>query len=195
MGDVFFEKHHSLRDSCNISRLFCHNGLKGHEDDFKVFDERVAGNVLEVDAELVLHHYVAVVLLGLGGLLQKFILVAVADGGHVGDTGADIQDVQLLRGVEVNVFPDLGPRTNQAHVPDENVDELREFIQLIFTDIIAGTGHPRVMSADGDKPFLVRAHPHRAELEQAEILAVSSYSGLPVKDWAGRVRFYPKCDY
>ena len=114
------------------AKLLRHNGLKGHEDDFKVFDERMVGNVLEVNAELVLHNYVAVVLLGIGGLLQKLILVAVADGGHVGDTGADIQDAQLFRGVEVDVLPDLGSGTHQAHVPDENVDELREFIQLIL---------------------------------------------------------------
>ena len=63
MRDDFQKNSHSLRDSCNISRLFCHNGIKSHEDDFKVFDERMVGNVLEVDAELVLHHYVAVVLL------------------------------------------------------------------------------------------------------------------------------------
>ena len=195
MSDVFFEKHHSLRDSCNISRLFCHNGLKGHEDDFKVFDERVAGNVLEVDAELVLHHYVAVVLLWIGSLLQKLVLVAVADGGHVGDAGADIQDVHLFRGVEVNVFPDLRSGTHQAHVPDENVDELRQLVQLVLTDPVAGTGHPRVMSADGDKPLLVRAHPHRAELEQAEILVATTYPYLPVEHRAGRVELDPYRQY
>ena len=97
MSDVFRKNHHSLRDSCNISRLFCHNGFKSHEDNLKVFDERMVGNVLEVNAELVLHHDVTVVLLVVGGLLQKLILVAVADGGHVGDTGADIQDAQLFR--------------------------------------------------------------------------------------------------
>ena len=191
MSDAFRKNRHSLRDSCNISRLFCHNGLKSHEDDFKVFDERVVGNVLEVDAELVLHHYVAVVLLGVGGLLQKFVLVAVADGGHVGDTGTDIQDALLFRGVEINVFPDLGPRTHQAHVPDENVDELREFIQLILTDIIAGTGNPRVMSADGDKPLLVRTHPHRAELEQAKILFATTYPYLTVEHRSGRIELNP----
>lgn len=192
MSDGFFEKHHSLRDSCNISRLFCHNGFKSHEDNLKVFDERMVGNVLEVNAELVLHHDVTVVLLGVGGLLQKLILVAVADGGHVGDTGADIQDAQLFRGVEVDVLPDLGSGTHQAHVPDENVDELREFIQLILTDIIAGTGHPRVMSADGDKPLLVRAHPHRAELEQAEILVTTADSYLTVEHRSGRVELDPQ---
>lgn len=160
MSDVFRKNHHSLRDSCNISRLFCHNSLKSHEDNLKVFDERMVGNVLEVDAELVLHHYVAVVLLGVGGLFQKLILIAVADGGHVGDTGADIQDAHLFRGVEVDVLPDLGSGAHQAHVSYEDVDELRKFIQLILADIIAGTGHPRVMSADGDKPLLVRAYPH-----------------------------------
>ena len=191
MSDDFRKKRHSLRDSCNISRLFCHNGLKSHEDDFKVFDERMVGNVLEVDAERVLHHYVAVVLLGVAGLLQKLILVAVADGGHVGDTGADIQDAQLFRGVEVNVFPDLGPGTHQAHVPDENIDELRQLVQLVLADVIAGTGHPRVMSADGDKPFLVRAHPHRAELEQAEILVTTADSYLTVEHRSGRVELDP----
>ena len=155
----------------------------------------MVGNVLEVDAELVLHHYVAVVLLGVGGLLQKLVLVAVADGGHVGDTGADIQDTQLFRGVEVDVLPDLGSGTHQAHVPDENVDELRKFIQLILTDIIAGTGHPRVMSADGDKPLLVRAHPHRAELEQAEILVATAHPYLPVEHRAGRIELDPYRQY
>ena len=195
MSDVFFEKRHSLRDSCNISRLFCHNGLKGHEDDFKVFDERMVGNVLEVDAELVLHHYIAVVLLGVGGLLQKFVLVAVADGSHVSDAGTDIQDVHLFRGVEVDVLPNLWSGTDQAHVPDENVDELRQLVQLVLTDIIAGTGHPRVMSADGDKPLLVRTHPHRAELEQTEILVATAHPYLPVEHRAGRIELDPYRQY
>ena len=155
----------------------------------------MAGNVLEVDAELVLHHYVAVVLLWIGGLLQKLVLVAVADGGHVGDAGADVQDVQLFRGVDVDVFPDLRSGTHQAHVPDEYVDELRKFIQLILTDIIAGTGHPRVMSADGDKPLLVRAHPHRAELEQAEILVATAHPYLTVEHRSGRIELNPHRQY
>lgn len=151
----------------------------------------MVGNVLEVDAELVLHHYVAVVLLGVGGLLQKLVLVAVADGSHVSDAGTDIQDMQLFRGVEVDVLPNLWSGTYQAHVPDENVDELRQLVQLVLADVIAGTGHPRVMSADGDKSLLVRTHPHRAELEQAEVLVATAYPYLTVEHRSGRVELNP----
>ena len=151
----------------------------------------MVGDIFEIDAELVLHHHVAVVLLGVRGLLQKLVLVAVADGGHVGDTGTDIQDMQLLGSVEVDILPDLGPRTDQAHVPDENIDKLRKFVQLVLADEIAGAGHPRIMSADGDKPLFVRAHPHRAELEQAEVLIAAPYPDLTVEHRSGRIELDP----
>ena len=154
----------------------------------------MVGDILEIDAELVLHHHFAVVLLGVRGLLQKLVLVAVADGSHVGDAGTDIQDMQLLGSVEVDVFPDLGPRTDKTHVPDEDIDELRKLVQLVLADNIAGAGHPRIMSADGDKPLLVRAHPHRAELEQAEVLVAPPYPDLTVEHRSGRVKLYPYCD-
>lgn len=120
----------------------------------------MVGDVFEVDAELVLHDSVAVELLGVGGLLQQLVLVAVADGGHIGDAGTDVQDVQLLRGVEVYVFADFRSGADEAHVSFKDVDELRQLVQFVLADVVAGAGYSRIPAAYGYKSFLVRTDAH-----------------------------------
>lgn len=177
------------------SGLFSDYGLECHEDDFDVLEEGMVGDVFEVDAELVLHDSVAVELLGVGGLLQQLVLVAVADGGHICDAGADVQDVQLLRGVEVYVFADFRPWTDEAHVSFKDVDELRQLVQFVLADVVAGAGYSRIPAAYGYKSFLVRTDAHGAEFQQTEILVVPSHSCLPVEYRTRRVEPDPYCDY
>ena len=142
------------------SGLFRDYGLECHEDDSDVLEEGMVGDVFEVDAELVLHDSVAVELLGVGGLLQQLVLVAVADGGHIGDAGTDVQDVQLLRGVEVYVFADFRSGADEAHVSFKDVDELRQLVQFVLAYPVAGAGYSRIPAAYGYKSFLVRTDAH-----------------------------------
>ena len=149
------------------------------------------GDVFEIDAQLVGHEDLDVVFVGVGCLCQQLVLVAVAYRRHIGDARTHVQDVQLLRRVHIDVFPYLGARSHETHVADEDVDQLRQFVELVFAYEVPRPCNTRVVSAYRNQSLPVCSHTHRAELVQPEIPIVASHPCLPVKDGACGVEFYP----
>lgn len=174
-----------------MSTLFYYNFLESFEDQPKIEPERMPGDIFEIDSQLVLHDDLHIILVGVGNLRQQFVLVAVADRGHVRNARTNVQHVQLFRSVYIDILPYLRPRSNKAHVPDEHVDQLWQFIEFVLADEISRPCNPRVMPAHRNQSLSIRAYPHRAELIQPEIPVVASDPCLEVKDRPGGIKFNP----
>lgn len=121
--------------------------------------------VFQVDTQFILHDYFHIVAIGIFDLCKQFVFVAVADRSQVRNAGSNVEYVHLFGGIKIDVFADFRPGTHQAHIADEYVDELRQLVEFVFTDVISRTSHAWIASSDGDKSFLVGTYAHRAEFE------------------------------
>ena len=68
---------------------------------------------------------------------------------------------------------------------------MREFVELVFADIVARACDAGVMAADRYQAELVAVGAHGAEFEKAEILVTPPDAGLPVEDGAFGVGLDP----
>lgn len=152
-------------------------------------------DIFEIKTQFVLHDYLYIIFVGVVRLFQQLVFVAITDGCHIGYSRSDIEDVHLLGSIHIHIFPHLRTRSHKTHVADENIYQLRQFIEFVLADEISGAGNTRVMPTDGDKSFLIGTDPHRTELEQFEILIIASDTYLTVKYRSGRITFYPNCQY
>lgn len=164
--------------------LLFEDGGEGGEDEAEVGEQRGVGDVLEVDGEFVGHDAGDVALLGIFGFGQELVLMAVADGGQGGDAGTHVEDVHLLGRVHLDIVAHLGTRAHEAHVADEDVDELGQFVEFVAADDVAGAGDARVAATDGDEAAAVGAGTHAAEFVETEVAAAASYAHLTVEDGA-----------
>ena len=93
-----------------------------------------------------------------------------------GDAGADVQAPPLALVIARRLLDEVGARADEAHLPAEDVDELRQLVQPRAAEPAARARDPRValddsegvlgdplLAADGD-----RVRDHRAELEHPE---------------------------
>lgn len=158
-------------------------------------EERMTFYIFEIKAQFILHNYLDIIFVGVVRLFQQFVLVTITDGCHIGYARSDIENVHLLGSIHIHIFPHLGTWSDKAHVADENIYQLRQFIEFVLADKISGAGNTRVMPADGNKPILIGTDPHRTEFEQFEILIVASDTYLAIKDRSGRIAFYPNSQY
>ena len=88
----------------------------------------MAADIFEIDAELVGHDDLYVVILWVVSLGKEIILIAILDRSHIGDARTHIEDMHLLARVEVNISSDLWTWAHEAHVADEYIDELRQML-------------------------------------------------------------------
>ena len=89
--------------------------------------------------------------------------------------------MHLLRRPEVHIVTDFRTGADQGHIPDKDIDQLRELIQFELPDNIPRAGNPRIVAADGDQAALIGAHPHRPELEDPEIFVVKTDPDLSIE--------------
>src|SRR5262245_18200651 len=80
----------------------------------------------------------------------------------------------------------LGPRPYHAHFPAQHIHELRQLVEAEAAEESADGGPPGIAGRRPHRPRLaLRVHPHGAQLEHAEALAVEPHALLPVQDGAG----------
>ena len=66
---------------------------------------------------------------------------------------------------------------------------------MMTSDKIATLGHAGVVTANGHHTSLITPHPHLAELEDAEVLVLVTYSHLTVKHWPLAIQLNPDGKY
>ncbi len=69
----------------------------------------------------------------------------------------------------------------QRHIPNEHINQLREFIQFELTNPISRFGHSRITTSNSYKATLVCSNSHRAELKDSEVYIMTPYTNLTVK--------------
>lgn len=99
--------------------------------------------------------------------------------------------MHLLGSPVIDVMAHFGPRSHEAHLAAEHVDQLGKLVEFELADEVAGARNARVVAADGDEASFVGSDTHGAELEDAEIPVVASYAHLAVEDGAGGVELDP----
>lgn len=100
-------------------------------------EERMAFNVFEIKAQFILHNYLDIIFIGVVRLFQQLVFVTITDGCHIGYTRSDIENVHLLGSIHIHIFPHLGTWSDKAHVADENIYQLRQFIEFVLADEIS----------------------------------------------------------
>ena len=161
--------------------LLRYNHLEGLEDELNVIPERSMFYILQIEADLLLHNHVDIVILRILSLLHQLILIAKLDRSRIRNTWTHIQHMHLLRRPVVHVVTHLWTRPHQTHVPNEDINQLRQLIQLILADVIPRTRHARITPTNRHQRTLVAAYTHTAELEDTEIPVPAPHTHLAVK--------------
>ena len=85
----------------------------------------------------------------------------------------------------------FGARTDDRHVADEHVNELRDLVDAQATQVFAHRGHARVVgSGQHGAGLFFGHHTHRTEFEDLELAPVLSDAGLTVENRTGRAGFH-----
>src|SRR3989304_5080664 len=112
--------------------------------------------------------------LGISRTAQQRGLVAVSQGGGVGYSGSNLQDVLILLPVDIDVSPYLRTGTDKAHFSFEDIYELGKFIYFPPAQQLAQARDSRVVSDSQRRAVCVRIVYHRPKLIDLEWLQVSA---------------------
>lgn len=148
--------------------------------------------IVKVNLYLVGPDDVVVVGFRVGLLRQQLLLVAVFDAGRTGDARAELQDAAVVALQLVGVAGHVGTRPNEAHLPDEDVNQLCEAVHLAVTQPMAYAGDTRVVGRGDRVAFGLVVH--GAELADPERLAILSNALLHEKHGSFRVYFDDDAD-
>lgn len=115
---------------------------------------------------------------GVCGSGEDLGLITELDARGIRDSGANGQDLRSkLVGPSLDIPRHLRPRSHNAHLAAEYIDELGKLIHFGFPKDVAHAGDPRIsIRADLQAGNTVS---HRAELEDLERYAVPPHSLLP----------------
>jgi hypothetical protein len=107
---------------------------------------------------------------------DRFAVGVVVERPGAGQAGTHAQELVVFRSVvgryDARV---LRPRPHDRHVATQNVDQLRQLIQLDPSQEAPEAKHARVSGRGDDAPAIaVRLDMHRAQLVHREHLAVAS---------------------
>lgn len=106
--------------------------------------------------------------IGVGLIGQNFRLIREHDGSDVGHSGTNVEHPSFLVGVECNLTGDIRPRTNEADIPTQHVDELGNLIQLPSTDYAAEASDSGVSCSGRHHAGAVGTYDHGSQLYHAE---------------------------
>ena len=97
-----------------------------------------------------------------------------------GDARFNLMPPHLFRGVPVQVSDEQRPRADEAHVPLDNVDERRKFVEAGTPQDATEPGKP--IPVGKRIPLGIPLFGHRAELVHHEGFPVQTRPGLPEED-------------
>ena len=180
-------------EGCLTDRAVAQFGQQGYrrpENDVDIGQQVAIAHVELVEAQLGGQHRLEV-LLHRVTTIQHLLLATVKDGGRGSDAGTHGED-QLLQfggplGGDVGI---LRARTDQRHLTDQHIPQLRQLIELGITQELAEGGDAAI-AIGGDfgavVGFVVLIH--RAEFEDAKGLATPPGSRTAIEDRTWGVLF------
>src|SRR5579872_2841652 len=138
----------------------------GLQQDLDVEPRRPMAQILQIIAHPLRH-----LLQGLGLAAQSIDLGETRDSGpHLVADHVSIDELT----VELIMSDGMRPRPDQAHLPLQHVQELRQLIEGGYAQESAHAGYPRVPLARLGDDRAVLLHPHGAELVDEDLLAVEA---------------------
>src|SRR5437762_2500379 len=166
--------------------------FEGPHHDLEVLPQRVSTHVLELQTELLRSNPLHVYLLRLLVPSENLSLVANPQCRPVRDARAHREDRFLLLGEERDVLRHLGPRAHDAHLARQDVDELRQFVEVEAPYDPAHPRDARVVVRGGDHAApLLSVDDHGAELIRPERSVVPTDADGPEEYWPVRVELDP----
>lgn len=102
------------------------------------------------------------------GACQYLVFVSIMNRGGVGDAWANLEYPPLCRGIQTGVFFHLRSRPHQAHIPFQDVPQLGQLIQFVFSKKTAYRCNSGIAISDGQQAFFIRAVAHASELVHLE---------------------------
>jgi len=111
--------------------------------------------------------------------------VAPLDLTRADDARTRQQDVPLHRGVGLDEMRIFRPWPDQAHLPAQHVEELRQLIELGPPQVLANPGDPRIALRRQARSHHVGPVDHRAKLVDPEERAVPTGTALTEEDGTG----------
>ncbi|CAD5376994.1 hypothetical protein OF001_U190030 [Pseudomonas sp. OF001] len=91
----------------------------------------------------------------------------------------------------INVLWNLRARSDYAHVSDENVEKLWEFVEFGLAQEFSGSGYSIVASYGQLQTFFLGINSHCAEFENSESSSMPANTLLSEEDRAAGIQFYP----
>src|SRR5215470_8163100 len=76
----------------------------------------------------------------------------------------------------------VGPRSNQRHIPAQNVDKLGQLVDARSAKKCANSCHTRVIARRLRDRISIFLHAHRSELEHHKLAAIEPFSILEKED-------------
>lgn len=119
---------------------------------------------------------------------------AASDLGHSGDPGAcEVAEfvISYNTGEFTGIFQHMGPGADDAHMSQENIDELGQFIEACMPQETADAGDPRIVPA-GHAGIGSIVHIHGTELITPKSLSQEAHPFLPEEDRAPGIQLYKK---
>jgi len=125
--------------------------------------------------------------------MKKTLLVAEAQSGEVGDSGRGLQQLLVLGAKHLHMIFELRSRTDQLHFALQNIHQLRQFIQFVFSQNAPDPRDSRVMRS-GHRAAGSRAGNHAPEFQESEHAKVFANAQVGIQNRAAVVQFDGNCD-
>src|SRR2546430_7379388 len=123
---------------------------------------------------------------------QEGLLVSERHRGEIRDSRPHGQELTVLLGEHVHVARYLRPRSDEAHLAPQHVDELGQLIDLPAAQHAAHARDAWIAGA-GDERTRAPGGPHGTKLEDLERLAASPDADLPKEDRSRPAAFDGDC--
>ena len=156
------------------------------DDELEVRKKRGAGHVLCVEPDLCGQDNGVVVGVEVMNrqVGEKLLFLGEGNGGSAGDTGPAIEGHGLVSG-------QLGPGSDKAHVAAQDVEQLRQLIELKAAQKRPDRGEGLILDRGDLTAAAMGQVGHCSKFEDREALPVAAHALLQEKDRAGRGK--PDC--
>src|SRR5437763_8984353 len=116
-----------------------------------------------------------------------------------GHSRSNVKPREIFNSVAIHIIWRMRAWTHEAHVPDEDIPELRQFIQAVAPQEMANASDSRVLRdfEERARPFISRAKiifesvrlgNHGAKFVANELLSFASDTSGTIEDRAGRIK-------
>src|SRR6266481_251388 len=122
---------------------------------------------------------------------QNLIFVAKPDGSPVRNAGANQQQILFFIGVGTYFVHDFGARPDEAHFTLQHVQQLRQFVQLIFAQKVPCPCDPWIIGRGLGSADLFGIKDHGAQFPNAEGTPQTSGAHAPIKHRPGGIESDP----